>query len=102
YHPTTYINTLSLHDALPIFLTEGDQLVSEKDLSAQFDSSFSQHHFQAVLVDHPPAPGADVRTVPRRGPLLGSRKLLARQRFRAQDRKSTRLNSSHLGSSYAV
>src|SRR5205814_3149209 len=59
---TTDIHTLSLHDALPIYL---------------------------ALHDRPPA-------------ALGRRRVdPGRQRHPGRDRKSTRLNSSHLGTSYA-
>src|SRR5690242_21689146 len=78
--PTTEIYTLSLHDALPIL----------------------------PLRPH----GRDLRTLPRtRGRHRGPRCPVPRQLRRtarggdgpsAQDRKSTRLNSSHMSISYAV
>src|SRR5256885_5483074 len=74
---TTEIYTLSLHDALPISADHGD-----------------------ARIHHPPAAAADLRRAPdrrhRHPPGLpagvGQRR----------DRKSTRLNSSHLVISYAV
>src|SRR5699024_12071674 len=65
YAPTTYIYTLSLHDALPIC---------------------------GARVRHPCAPAR------RRGVAAG----LPGRRARRRDRKSTRLNSSHVSISYAV
>src|SRR5688500_20017128 len=67
--PTTEIYTLSLHDALPIFLHRKNRNPRQRQNEGPRD---------------PP------RTV-----------RLARRSFR-QDRKSTRLNSSHLVISYAV
>src|SRR5262245_10067354 len=62
---------------------------------------------QDVLVFAPPRPEADgCLPVPAaiREPLVGYKELLTNQRDRIAelDRKSTRLNSSHLGISYAV
>src|SRR5437773_3825168 len=72
---TTEIYTLSLHDALPIC-------------------------GRAPRQPSPPAPVASVRNV---GP-PGNRRAHDRRRARghAADRKSTRLNSSHITISYAV
>src|SRR5437899_8516888 len=80
--PPSYFSTLSLHDALPICALE--QLLDGRRLALAADE---------------------------RGELGGRRR--ARRGFRcfngldecrhpAEDRKSTRLNSSHLGISYAV
>src|SRR5437899_8091652 len=71
---TTEIYTLSLHDALPI----------SREASAQATTSHALRHRRR------PAHRRQ-RLLPRR---LGHQPLL--------DRKSTRLNSSHLGISYAV
>src|SRR5690606_41319533 len=76
------ISTLSLHDALPISASD-----------AEADRS---HHVAAVLGD---ALGA-----PRRHPHPVDAEALhdAVERLRGLDRKSTRLNSSHVKISYAV
>src|SRR5262245_64278199 len=71
---TTEIYTLSLHDALPIYRGEARPGAARRDRLGQ-----DVHDGQR----HRPGPEADARAV-------------------AQDRKSTRLNSSHLGISYAV
>src|SRR5207249_10758119 len=69
---TPKIYTLSLHDALPIYLSERQRQV-----------------FAALLTLH----GRSARPI-------GSETLA--QLGRAEDRKSTRLNSSHVSISYAV
>src|SRR5262245_62935730 len=74
--PSTAIYPLSLHDALPICgRSDRDPLVSLSGLGGS-------------------------RGGPRRAPLGGRRSPALGSRF--ADRKSTRLNSSHLGISYAV
>src|SRR3712207_8242062 len=75
---TTEIYTLSLHDALPIYLAQGFQVVAEVGTAA------------VVLETDDLAPGAVLRAAD------------AREDVADQDRKSTRLNSSHANISYAV
>src|SRR5262245_65831276 len=70
--PTTEIYTLSLHDALPIFA-------------------------RAIELIRP-----DLSRVSSPGVADGQDPALATRRGFCLDRKSTRLNSSHLGISYAV
>src|SRR5688500_19856474 len=72
---TTEISTLSLHDALPIYRNRRSR--------------------RPLAVCH------DCR-VRRREPAREDRHARLRRHDRAQDRKSTRLNSSHLVNSYAV
>src|SRR5437868_7764216 len=85
---TTQIFTLSLHDALPI-------------LQVRRAISDCRHHREG---DRRRAQGAQIH--PRRPPRLLRRRggILARQGApdRGSDRKSTRLNSSHVSISYAV
>src|SRR5205814_8211451 len=93
--PPPLLYTLSLHDALPIFLRRESRRVERIP--------------PVVLARRPPAArhrGALRRRPPARRGLHraalaaeGGLRLLARPR---PDRKSTRLNSSHLGISYAV
>src|SRR5205814_9753171 len=89
--PTSHIYTLSLHDALPIFL------LSRRIDRPQADQTKGRHHREEGSRvdprDHPLHQAAQRgrREERRRAP-----------RKRARDRKSTRLNSSHLGISYAV
>src|SRR3712207_6857773 len=72
---TTEIYTLSLHDALPIFHAAiGAQVVQERVARG------TAHHLDEA----------------------GPRPLTARHHRLRQDRKSTRLNSSHANISYAV
>src|SRR5437868_14442517 len=74
--PTTEIYPLSLHDALPIY---GARTRRSDHLAGRTASSFSSDGSVTIIV----SPGASVN-----GPL--------------RDRKSTRLNSSHVSISYAV
>src|SRR5437899_8300854 len=77
-HPaTTYLYTLSLHDALPIYPPP-------------------RRHPLAARPVHRAVQG----TV--RRPLADDERRVQALRQPAADRKSTRLNSSHLGISYAV
>src|SRR5258705_10618219 len=70
---TTEIYTLSLHDALPIYLGE------------RFEHAPVGAHHGEVATDQAELPGGVTGSV-----------------ATSPDRKSTRLNSSHLGISYAV
>src|SRR5439155_13281501 len=97
--PTTAISTLSLHDALPIFEEAG---FPERALVA--DSSFHDAVVDAVL-DRAPALGVARELRPRAlaaAVRASLRDLLDAGIDPAQDRKSTRLNSSHVAISYAV
>src|SRR5699024_11751692 len=92
----TDLLTLSLHDALPIF---NDRV----DIA-------SMYHIQHV---HLPSHGHDVTDVKRHLPHVqigcsvhdvteAKRQAQVNYMFFGQDRKSTRLNSSHVSISYAV
>src|SRR5207302_4033861 len=97
-HPATPpLYTLSLHDALPIL---------------RFERGFglgrpaSQHQYDQA-VERRPVPPANLGKyacsgVPFARPFSGFLPLLARHIFPGLDRKSTRLNSSHVKISYAV
>src|SRR5205814_7995283 len=90
--PPTHIYTLSLHDALPISSGQrlhrraGPRRGPSDGASGRAGSRPPAPH-RARAVDR-----CDWRTAPAR----------ASGRWLARDRKSTRLNSSHLGISYAV
>src|SRR5699024_12255863 len=76
----TATHTLSLHDALPICR--------------------HVHRLDRAVPGHPEeGPALDHRGVPAGALAVGGRGVLAR---RHEDRKSTRLNSSHVSISYAV
>src|SRR2546430_8860291 len=79
---TTEIYTLSLHDALPILLAGGQSAVS-----ATVEAQIKSRGIQVYRVA-----GADRADTAAKGAELA----------RSQDRKSTRLNSSHSQISYAV
>src|SRR3712207_7692860 len=72
---TTEIYTLSLHDALPIYALEARRL-------QDYEASLTDLFEKIVL-----ATGNETRLL---------------KRFAPEDRKSTRLNSSHANISYAV
>src|SRR5207253_9774062 len=101
-HATTYIYSLSLHDALPIFREGGRPAGLRLPAHARppaGDAGQSPpavlrvvHHARRLRDDHPEgAPGAPDRGQPIPKPGRG----------RQGDRKSTRLNSSHVAISYA-
>src|SRR3712207_8913839 len=81
---TTEIYTLSLHDALPIF----------EDLVVGFGDIHALRNGNGHVVDI--AEGARLCAVAK------DRELLALHDLVHEDRKSTRLNSSHANISYAV
>src|SRR5690349_21962069 len=83
--PTPELYTLSLHDALPISLADADPSHREHDIDCALGGKD----------DH------NSRRRPRRraGPGVRPGKPVAQ---RVEDRKSTRLNSSHVEISYAV
>src|SRR5439155_26529862 len=85
--PTSDIYTLSLHDALPI--CEGAAARCERR-----PSSCRRSKRETLRCSTRPIVNA-----PRRGSSLGC---TMRSRGEARDRKSTRLNSSHVAISYAV
>src|SRR5206468_12595251 len=95
---STLIYTLSLHDALPIFSTSSWPRVT-------FTNSFSRIgsvSWKRPLAGwcHAAISGAGGRT--RTLAMLPSLGALSRNSWLSQDRKSTRLNSSHDQISYAV
>src|SRR5205814_9631944 len=75
---TTEIYTLSLHDALPIYPTPAGRREAELGRDPHHDLSLAVGDGEIGRLDREPSRRLD------------------------QDRKSTRLNSSHLGISYAV
>src|SRR5205814_8220775 len=99
YPPTTEIYTLSLHDALPILNTwdvrytwhrlahlDWDTIGRWQAQGFHFASHTASHQRLTWLSDDQAA--AELER--------------SRETLRQRDRKSTRLNSSHLGISYAV
>src|SRR5690606_40545768 len=81
--PTTEIYTLSLHDALPIFLGADRDVLQVR--IARAHAARRRHRLVEASVD-----------------AAGLRVDLPRERVEVGDRKSTRLNSSHVKISYAV
>src|SRR5690606_40977899 len=92
--PPTEIYTLSLHDALPIYRVSRARGTACRQRRRQIQRPFgSAAAFRRAERRHVPDAAA------RRGRLRGR---FARQLGRTLDRKSTRLNSSHVKISYAV
>src|SRR5207249_5196518 len=84
--PTTALYTLSLHDALPI---SSGSTVASAGAATQESSNFSPSSLHLRVAAEP----ASTR------PISGWSSMRRRPR---RDRKSTRLNSSHVSISYAV
>src|SRR5439155_23071067 len=78
---TSEVSTLSLHDALPISVLAA---VNAAGYDAEVNSA-SNHPLRKALRDH-----------------LAAKDQVVAQRLAQGDRKSTRLNSSHVAISYAV
>src|SRR5690606_41340427 len=88
---TTTSSTLSLHDALPIYHHARSRTAAVHRLGPD----------RGCAVEHRRLPAIP----PFRQPFLepdGARRYAARARRQRIDRKSTRLNSSHVKTSYAV
>src|SRR5207249_10842041 len=95
----TAIHTISLHDALPISFF-GKVIQEERREPGSVPK---------VFMDHPPTPDRIVKSeeeikeiLPKRDQYLVSTSEFDDVKSRMQDRKSTRLNSSHVSISYAV
>src|SRR5437899_8160479 len=90
---TSEIYTLSLHDALPISAAQpgGAGVLDVPDIVHQHQEGAARHAERDGAVSRPAEPLHRGRDHPARGWFPAG-----------QDRKSTRLNSSHLGISYAV
>src|SRR5439155_17346646 len=92
--PTTVIYTLSLHDALPIYLAEPGIM------SADLASLPAATHHEGEIVQGTIVKITDTDVLVDVG--MKSEGVLPVGEFKTQDRKSTRLNSSHVAISYAV
>src|SRR5207302_10781565 len=97
HHPTTGISTLSLHDALPICQRRSGDIPEANNGFACHQVIFRRRGIHLGLWIRLRA-GSSVRP---EGESNASRHGLLR-RFLCVDRKSTRLNSSHVKISYAV
>src|SRR5699024_12512918 len=92
--PTLY--TLSLHDALPISHNDGLALIMIEGALHRLDAAVGDHRIEARGCDRHRAVDAVLY------PLLRHHAALLQLELHLQDRKSTRLNSSHVSISYAV
>src|SRR5205814_8496108 len=98
--PPTDISTLSLHDALPIF--DRDAALDRQDMALERGADAERNHRHAMAA-------ADVDDIAHLFRALGEDHDVGKRVGEVGlvlavvlDRKSTRLNSSHLGISYAV
>src|SRR5699024_11684659 len=102
--PTTAricLHTLSLHDALPILpreVTSGRHLESWWKKSGRRDPESLRMHSEDIRTAHAAPSATDFPPTWRQG----DRTFDLRYEFDPGDRKSTRLNSSHVSISYAV
>src|SRR5207249_11651024 len=85
-----YIYTLSLHDALPIFY--GDLHGEVENIASRLDDRGFISHLIKTLAQINIENAHTFYRIPQ----------VIRQHIECQDRKSTRLNSSHVSISYAV
>src|SRR5699024_11760618 len=94
------IATLSLHDALPILVgpTGVGKTEIARRLAKLVDAPFVK--VEATKFTEVGYVGRDVESIVR--DLLEASIRLVKEQHTARDRKSTRLNSSHVSSSYAV
>src|SRR5207249_7106349 len=93
YPASPEIYTLSLHDALPIFAQSFDQ-------STSYD--YRLQHLRIVSLVHGSLRNRHPEPSKPLGPVWTCRSQRLRTLGRHRDRKSTRLNSSHVSISYAV
>src|SRR5690606_41303528 len=94
--PTTEIYTLSLHDALPIYL--GAMLGGQLPGAAQRGAAEGGGHIASRSRKSPSVRRNSDASVA----VFGSVRLISASTTLKPDRKSTRLNSSHVKISYAV
>src|SRR5699024_12458479 len=96
-HATLVLYSLSLHDALPIWSREQHVLGGAATCSGgvEHERELVAHHLLAHELLQPTRAQRGLRGA------LGRHRLGARHGVR-RDRKSTRLNSSHVSISYAV
>src|SRR5699024_12377466 len=88
------IHTLSLHDALPIWILDNN---GERMIDSEAREVIADHFNQTVSTKQvTPLDDADTASP------LGEENTEGGDEKKPQDRKSTRLNSSHVSISYAV
>src|SRR5690606_41577652 len=94
-HASTVLYPLSLHDARPILLEDR----AGGRLAAALQEAVDQPRRGLGVVDGDGEPGAVAQVEPDGGARAHDHRRAAAE---LQDRKSTRLNSSHVKTSYAV
>src|SRR5690606_42040106 len=99
--PPPHIYTLSLHDALPIYTSclfcSGFRTICKPDVGKTTRSKFGTQAQEDAFRYEPSQRQAGARRHER-----ADAALTCRPDHRGEDRKSTRLNSSHVKISYAV
>src|SRR5699024_11443652 len=98
YTPTTLILTLSLHDALPIYIRIAKDLVSKDQICDIYDMTrlATLQDLKSIAKDF----GCSLDSFDIKA--LEKVHMVKPKIYKELDRKSTRLNSSHVSISYAV
>src|SRR5207249_11536271 len=99
--PPAPLSTLSLHDALPIY--PRSRLCRGVDQALAFYNEIAAERAELPYdIDGVVYKVNDLALQERLGMVSRAPRWAVAQKFPAQDRKSTRLNSSHVSISYAV
>src|SRR5207253_7848643 len=100
--PTPLLSTLSLHDALPIYRRElrRDSFRDRGDVRRLVEDGLHHRAGHRLGVERQLAAERFVEHDPEREDVRARVERLAEGLLRRQDRKSTRLNSSHVATSY--
>src|SRR5690606_42042160 len=96
--PTTRLSALSLHDALPIWILFHHEKRSLRDACVDGEKRPVLQEVHGIVA---PFPGPDLASIDCQY-LHQFAAVKSHDRLNGTDRKSTRLNSSHVKSSYAV
>src|SRR5690606_41450452 len=100
--PTTATYTLSLHDALPISNQTGCRIPIRGNLMRNLILTVPQIGVRNLVGKSAPIPHGTHPLPQHNRPMVWKPKPVRASDLAVEDRKSTRLNSSHVKTSYAV